>query len=352
MTVAARWGGPPDLRQTLAKLIAQIPPGRVTTCGALAEALGNPIAARWIGHYLLHHPHGPDCACHRVVRAGGRLGPYIGGSTEAKRRRLVAEGVEVVAEQVDLAVWEYRRLRSDRPLERLRAQQEEIARRVKIYPRRRVGRLVAGVDVAYGTADQAQGVYALCEVATGRLVWAATVRMPVVFPYITSYLTFRELPVLLALVEAARRAGRLSEVVLVDGTGVLHPRRAGIAAHLGVEASVATVGVTKKWLCGSVDSRPMASGESRPVLLAGRPLGVALRPTCGSARPLYVSPGHRTDLAFAERLVRCLLHGRRLPAPLYWADRLSRSGLRAAGPATLEIMADPTKPRAPGFPIV
>lgn len=319
----------PDLRQTLTALIAQIPPGRVTTCGALAEALGNPIAARWIGHFLLHHPHGSGCACHRVVRAGGRLGPYIGGSIEAKARRLAAEGVEVVAGQVDLARLEHRRLHCDRPLEQLRARQERIARRVEAYPRRRVGRLVAGVDVAYAAADEAQGAYALCEVATGRLVWAATVRVPIVFPYITSYLTFRELPVLLALVEAARRAGRLSGVVLVDGTGVLHPRRAGIAAHLGVEAAVATVGVTKKRLCGSVDARGMAPGESRPVLIEGRPLGVALRPTGGSARPLFISPGHRTDLAFAERLVRCLLHGRRLPAPLYWADRLSRAALRA-----------------------
>jgi deoxyribonuclease V len=64
--------------------------------------------------------------------------------------------------------------------------------------------------------------------------------------------------------------------------------------------------------------------EARPVVQGDRPTGLALRPTAGSLRPIYVSPGHGVDLAFAERVVRRLLLGRRLPEPLYWADRLSR----------------------------
>ena len=89
-------------------------------------------------------------------------------------------------------------------------------------------------------------------------------------------------------------------------------------------AGVATIGVTKKLLCGQVDIEGMRAAESRPVLLDGRVPGVAIRPTSGSRRPIYVSPGHRTDVAFAEQLVQRLLTGRRLPEPLYWADRLSR----------------------------
>jgi deoxyribonuclease V len=112
--------------------------------------------------------------------------------------------------------------------------------------------------------------------------------------------------------------------VLVDGTGILHPRHAGIATHLGVVASLATVGVTKKLLCGLVDIEGMQPLESRPVLLDDRLTGVAIRPTSGSRRPIYVSPGHRVDMAFSEQLVRRLLLGRRLPEPLAWADRLSR----------------------------
>ena len=87
---------------------------------------------------------------------------------------------------------------------------------------------------------------------------------------------------------------------------------------------MATVGVTKKLLCGQVDIKEMRPGESRPVVHQERLIGVALRPTAGSLRPIFISPGHRVDVDFCERLVRQLLTGRRLPEPIYWADRLSR----------------------------
>jgi len=125
-----------------------------------------------------------------------------------------------------------------------------------------------------------------------------------------------------------KAAERLSEVLLVDGTGTLHPRRMGIAAHLGVVASLPTVGVIKKLLCGRVDIEGMRPQESRPVLQDGQLAAVALRPTAGSRRPIFVSPGHRLDVAYSERLVRTLLCGHRLPEPLYWADRLSRKAAR------------------------
>jgi deoxyribonuclease V len=104
-----------------------------------------------------------------------------------------------------------------------------------------------------------------------------------------------------------------------------------VASHLGVAASLPTVGVTKKLLCGRVDIEGMAPGESRPVVhTLSKPtgteqlVGVALRPTAGSRRPIFISPGHRVDVAFSEKLVRRLLFGRRLPEPLYWADRLGK----------------------------
>jgi deoxyribonuclease V len=165
---------------------------------------------------------------------------------------------------------------------------------------------------------------ALVEVATGELVWSATVRRPVRFPYVTSYLTFRELPLLVDLLDEVRAARRLSPVILVDGTGVLHPRHAGIASHLGVVTALPTIGVTKKLLVGRVDIDQLGPMESRPVAYDDEILGVAIRPTAGSRRPIFVSPGHRTDVAFADRIVRQVLTGRRLPEPLFWADRLSR----------------------------
>ncbi|HIQ20618.1 MAG TPA: hypothetical protein EYH34_05180 [Planctomycetes bacterium] len=315
---------PPDVWSELKRLWAQIPAGRVSTCGALAEALGNAVAARWVGQVLVDHHHGADCPCHRVVRAGGALGRHVGGGPEAQMRRLRAEGVVVRGRTVDLERFGFWEFSGPRPLEQLRHLQEQLARRVRLAGRRRLPKLAAGVDVSYPGPEQGVAAYALCEVAGGRVVWSTTIRRPVRFPYITSYLGFREVPLLLELIETVRRAGRLVEPVLVDGSGVLHPRRAGIASHLGVAARLATVGVTKTLLCGRVEWAGLGPLESRPVLMEGRAWGVAIRPTAGSRRPLFVSPGHRVELAEAEQWVRQLLHGRRLPEPLYWADRLSR----------------------------
>jgi deoxyribonuclease V len=315
----------PDLTAALDDLLRQVPAGKVTTCGELAEALGNRIAARWVGHFALHHDHGPACPCHRIVRVGGDLGGYAGGSIETKARRLGQEGVVVRQGVVDLERFGFRGFVSDRPLERLRRIQEAIQRRIVLRARRRMPKLVGGVDVAYPQPGIGVAAYALVETQTGKLVWSTAVRRRVGFPYISTYLSFREIPILLELLAEVRAAGRMAEIVLVDGSGILHHRHAGIASHLGVVASLATIGVTKKLLCGRVDLRGMAPGESRPVVHDDQLIGLALRPTAGSLRPIFLSPGHRVDVEFCERLVRRLLTGRRLPEPIYWADRLSRN---------------------------
>ncbi len=312
----------PDLVGALRHLIAQIPAGRVTTCGDLAAALGNRIAARWVGHFALHHEHDTACTCHRVIRACGQLGQYIDGQ-KAKARLLRTEGVAVRGTLVDLARYGYSQFASDHPLERLREVQEALLAKVSLRPRKRVPKLVGGVDVSYPRPGEGVAAYALVEVESARLVWSTTVRRRVDFPYISTYLAFRELPILLDLLTAVRAADKLCQVVLVDGSGVLHHRHAGIATHLGVVASVATIGVTKKLLCGEVDIEQMAAMESRPVVLDDNLIGVALRATSGSRRPIFISPGHRLDLAYAEALVRRVMAGHRLPEPLYWADRIS-----------------------------
>jgi deoxyribonuclease V len=314
----------PDLVLALQRLIDQVPQGRVTTPGTLASALGNPVAARWIGHYLLHHDHDANCACHRILRAGGALGPYPDGADE-KVRRLQADGVEMVAGSVDLERYGCRDFTSDRPLEKLSRYQNRLAAKVALRPARDVPQLLGGVDVSYVNSKEGVAAYALVEVASGKLLWSTTIRRPVRFPYISSYLTFRELPLLLDLIDAVRAADRIAPVVLVDGTGILHPRQAGIASHLGVVTSLPTIGVTKKLLCGKVEIAGLQPLESRPVVLEDRIIGTAIRPASGSRRPLFVSPGSGLDLASAEKIVRAVLSGRRLPSPLYWADHLSRN---------------------------
>jgi len=319
----------PDLVTRLRGLLAQIPPGRVTTYGTLAEALGSPMAARWVGAFMLKHDHGPDCPCHRVVRSDGRLGLYIEADVAAKAQRLRDEGVVVDRGAVDLQAVRFDAFDTDRPLEKLRQAQESLASRILLSRRRRIPHWVGGVDVSYPDPDAGTAAYVLLDTQTWQRVWSTTIRREIRFPYISSFLAFRELPILLDLLAEVDAAGKMAPVLLVDGSGILHPRHAGIAAHLGVLAGIPTVGVTKKLLCGHIEGGDqLEPHQSRPVVHDDRVVGVALRPTAGSRRPLFISPGHRTDVAYAERLVRHLLVGHRLPEPLYWADRLSRAARR------------------------
>jgi len=318
----------PDLPRLLGELIRQVPMGRVTTYGTLAEALGAQAAARWVGHWMLHHKHTVGCPCHRVVRADGDVGQYIAGAATRKWKLLNSEGVRLDEERVlDMPKNAFRQFATSRPLVALRDRQEALAEQISLRGRRTMPRRVAGVDVSYAE-DHATGAYVLWDSDRHERVWSTTVQMPVTFPYITGFLAYRELPVLLALVERARQAGQMADVIIVDGSGVLHPRGVGIACHLGVLAGVPTIGVSKKLLCGMVDIEGLKPEESRPVLVGGRRRGVALRATSGSKRPIFVSPGHRIGVGMAELIVRGQLRGRRLPEVQYWADRLSRAAAR------------------------
>ncbi len=138
----------PDMVEELQHLLAQVPAGRVTTYGTLAVALGNRIAARWVGHWMLHHRHSPVCTCHRVLLAGGVLGRYTAGATSAKARLLQQEGIEICDGRVDLDRYGWNEFRGGQPLEALRRIQEALAREVVLRPWRRMPRWVGGVDVS------------------------------------------------------------------------------------------------------------------------------------------------------------------------------------------------------------
>lgn len=320
------------LDAALLDLLERIPEGRVTTFGDLAFALGDPIAARWVGHFVLHHVHLPGCSCHRVVRMDGAIGGYIGGSPQDKARRLRDEGIDVAEGRVALGPVRFTDFESFRPLGRLAEIQRDLTLAARISRRRIVPRTIAGVDVSYRGPSRGVAAYVEVDVATGDTVRTLLHEGETPFPYITSYLAFRELPLLIGLMEKVVSSGGPAPLVLVDGSGMLHQRHAGIATHLGVLFDVPTIGVTKKLLCGSAEVKRMEPDESRPVIWEGREIGRALRPSVRSRRPLYVSPGHCVDVPFCEIAVRRVLLGRRLPEPIYQADRHSRAHARRMPP--------------------
>jgi len=315
------------MQAAVADLWSQIPPGHVATYGDLAEALGDRAAARWVGHAALHHDHGCGCACHRLVRADGTIGQYVGGPS-AKAYLLRSEGIPLHGGRADLKPHRWATFRSERPLAQLRAIQTAVAARLRAERPDRRPTSVGGVDTSYVGEEMGVVAYTLFARCGSRPVWSTTVRRPVRFPYIASFLSFRELPLLLALLERVREARRLPDVLLVDGSGILHPRRAGLASHLGVAADLPTIGVTKSHLIGTVIRRPKRGCPSSPVTVDGEVLGAAMLGGGTSRKPIYVSPGHGVDVATAVETVAASLAGHRLPEPLYWADRISRDAAR------------------------
>ncbi len=313
----------PNLSEDLWRLLKQVPRGRVTTYGDLADALGDVVAARWVGEYLLSHPHAEDCPCHRVVRRTGELGLYLTRSVQEKQYRLEHDSVEVFRGRVDLERFGFDDFSSQRPLGVLSAFQETLPVSVSLKPFPETPEWAAGVDVSYVRGDRAVAAYAVIDVASGRLISATTVSKPVTFPYIPGYLAFREAPILLDLFREVESKRQLADLVFVDGNGILHHRHAGIATHLGVVADARTIGIGKKLLCGQVDLNGIVAGEPRPVTHAGRLVGMAVKAN-KTNRPIFVSPGQHIDIADAVRITQLLFHGHRLPEPIYQADRLSR----------------------------
>ncbi len=324
----------PDLEADLRALIAAIPAGKLTTCGMLAEALGDRAAAVWIGRWLQEHAHHDSCHCHRVVRVGGVVGGYARDAA-FKLARLRAEGAllpdgswnpeALLPREVLHSVL------PSPPLAELRRWQEEVRRAVRLQPLANPPEYLGGVDASYGVRGEAVAAYCHVRRSDGQLLESIVVRQPCRFPYISGYLAFRELPVMLAAVSAARRAGLRPDLLLVDGAGVLHPRRAGLASHLGVLLGTPTVGVTKKLLCGTLpQGEPQLPGAASPIVLDGETMGVCLRSQSGHARCVYVSPGHLVDVTDGATWTAACFP-RRLPETIYWADRISRQASRRPG---------------------
>jgi deoxyribonuclease V len=184
-------------------------------------------------------------------------------------------------------------------------------------------RTVAGVDLAYprtvtGVVTGRAAVVVLAfpglEVVEEHLV-----TRPVTFPYVPGLLSFREAPIALAALQGLRIR---PDLLFVDGHGIAHPRRLGIASHLGVLLGLPTIGVAKSILVGRAAEPGPLPGDTSPLLHGDEPIGTAIR-TRPRSKPIYVSPGHRVSVEAAASLVLRCMRGYRLPEPTRLADRLA-----------------------------
>lgn len=186
------------------------------------------------------------------------------------------------------------------------------------------GSLVAGVDVAYDDErDLVAAAAVVLDAATLTVVDRATARGHVVFPYVPGLLAFREVP---AVLDALRGLRRAPDLVVCDGYGLAHPRRLGLASHLGVHTGLPTLGVAKSPFVFRHGDVGEERGDAAPLLDGTEEVGRALRTRQG-IKPVFVSVGHRLTLDAACAHTLHLARHFRLPETTRHADALCRKAL-------------------------
>lgn len=199
------------------------------------------------------------------------------------------------------------------------AVQKRLAARVREAPLPSPPRLAAGIDAAFSGDGRAciAGIV-VWDLKNREVVEEQTAEAAAFFPYIPGLLTFREGPAVLA---ALRKLAVRPDVLLFDGQGIAHPRRLGIASHIGVIVGMPAVGCAKSRLIGFYAEPAERKGSASPLVLGEERIGTVLR-TRNRIKPLFVSIGHLIELHVAEKLVLDCAFRYRLPEPLRLADHL------------------------------
>ena len=186
-------------------------------------------------------------------------------------------------------------------------------------------RFIAGVDIS---VNKAQGVATGAVIVLGypelRVAETQVVKGKLDFPYIPGLLSFRESPLILAV---CLKLGIAPDLIMVDGQGIAHPRRMGLASHLGLFLDTPTVGCAKSLLCGRHEVPDEAPGSYAEIVDNGEVIGVALRTKLG-VNPVYISIGHKISLESAIYWVLECCRGYRLPEPTRLAHLAAGGNLR------------------------
>ncbi|MCT7977035.1 deoxyribonuclease V [Laspinema olomoucense] len=207
-------------------------------------------------------------------------------------------------------------------VEEAKAIQEELRRQVIREDDLPTVRYVAGVDAGYPEQNNlTQAAVAVLSFPELQLCDQAIARCPTHFPYIPGFLSFREIP---AVLEALEQLTIVPDLLLCDGQGLAHPRRLGIACHLGVLTNLPTIGVAKSRLIGTHDALPPERGSWQPLRDRGETVGAVLR-SRSHVNPLYISIGHRISLPTALDYVMRCTPKYRLPETTRISDRLASS---------------------------
>jgi deoxyribonuclease V len=198
------------------------------------------------------------------------------------------------------------------PAEAIRIQNELIRPAVRFRKVPRRARRIGGADVSFDEERKiAVAGIVVWDIVNREVIEQVYAAAPLRFPYVPGLLTFREGPAILA---AWSKLSEPPDVVMFDGTGYAHPRRCGLACHMGVLLNVPSIGVAKSRLCGKADEPGLHRGESSDWLDRGELVGRMVR-TRDRVAPLFISAGHRVTLDDGVRLTLACCTRYRLPEP-------------------------------------
>ena len=179
---------------------------------------------------------------------------------------------------------------------------------------------VAGVDVSYSNDNRiTQGAIAVLSFPELELKEQAIAQRPTSFPYIPGLLSFREIP---AILDAFKKLNIIPDLLLCDGQGLIHPRRFGLACHLGVLVNIPSIGVAKSHYIGKYDAVGLEKGNWQPLIYQEKVIGAVVRSRTG-VKPIYVSTGHKISLKTAINYVLKCTSKYPLPETTRWADKLA-----------------------------
>jgi deoxyribonuclease V len=209
-------------------------------------------------------------------------------------------------------------------LDALRAIQRTLSRKVIVRDafRKPVTR-IAGIDLAFA-GELAITACVITSLPPTETLAHKTLRRKLDFPYVTAFMSFREGPPIIDIINTLETK---ADLFLINAHGLAHPRYCGCASHVGVLTGVATIGVAARNLCGVYDCGPQEVGEAVATYCNGRQVGWVYQSKEG-CRPIFVSPGHKIGLDSSLKMVKACLIDHKLPEPLWLAHRLANNEKR------------------------
>jgi len=295
-------------------LVRQIPDGKISSYGEVAIALGDKIASRAVGRMMNQNPDADTMPCFKIVHSDGRIGGF-GLGIDDKIRRLNEDNVLVNdGKIVDFENVLFDDFKTEYPLKNLRNEQIELSKNVILKDDFSSLDTVAGIDVSYPKSefDNATGACVVIDYKTKDVIEEVIVNSKTDFPYISTYLSYRELPVIKKLVKNLKTK---PSIFMFDGNGILHPYSFGLASHAGVDLNISSIGVAKRLLYGDI--------KNRDVFINGKKRGFIYFSSKKVKNPVYVSPGHKVSFGTCLQIVKDLCNYK-IPEPLRKAHNLAK----------------------------